>query len=188
MFITISASAFIHQRFLPKSGLGEATDDYGNPVDGMNQFYSAEPDYDLNADHFKAKRFEHPVREHAVILDDEGYHPRTITIFEGEMLRLNVTSVLKNKHCLMVSDTQIFLSAAQGARTEGEHMFPKAGEYKIYCPSWKHKGKIVVLRKQSIEEKVMGVKPSRGIASEGQIIEEIEQTPSRPAYWMPKEY
>lgn len=121
----------------------------------------------------QAKKFDIPMREHGIIVTDEGYYPKSISIFEGEKVRFFVTSTTKEKSCFMIPEKEIFLSAIKGQMSEAQAVFERKGTYKFYCPTGKIKGKIVVLPKK---KKPSLKKAKRKIASDEVLI------------WMPKEY
>lgn len=112
-----------------------------------------------------------PVREHSIIVTDEGYYPKQISLFEGEKLTIFLTSTLKNPSCLMLPQKNIFLAARRGEITEGTIYFNKPGIYWFYCPTGKIKGKITVLEKLETKKIV-----ERKIASE-----------RRMGQWRPKD-
>jgi len=109
-----------------------------------------------------------PTREIAVIVTKEGYYPKSLSVFEGEKVKFFVTSTLEEPHCMIVEGHKVFLAANKGKISETEVVFDKAGEFSFYCPSSKHDGRLVVLKKFN---------PGREIASE-----------KKPAVWMPREY
>jgi plastocyanin len=118
---------------------------------------------------FAADSKVQPVREVAVIVTKEGYYPKSLSVFEGEKLKIYVTSTVEEPNCLIVEAHKVFLAANKGKVTEAEVVFDKAGEFAFYCPSSKNDGKIVVLKK---------VVPKREIASERK----------EGMLWTPREY
>jgi hypothetical protein len=112
-----------------------------------------------------------PVREVSVIVTNEGYYPKSLALFEGEKVRLFVTSTLDAPNCLIVESHKVFLAANKGKVTEAEVIFDKAGEFSFYCPGSKNDGKIVVMKK---------LIPTREIASEKKAEDKM--------IWMPREY
>jgi plastocyanin domain-containing protein len=124
----------------------------------------------------RAEVFEHPYREFSVILTEGGYFPRKIVAFEGDKVKLFVTSTIDKPECLVVEDHKIFLEATKGKITHGESVFKKAGEYKFYCPSSQYKGMITVLKKPKVENISKSVLPTREVASE------------KPSHWTPRDY
>jgi hypothetical protein len=100
----------------------------------------------------KPKKFDVPMREHSVIVTDEGYYPKHISLFVGEKIHFYLTSTLPNPSCLLMPDKNLFLSAVKGKVSEGEAFFNKAGTYKFYCPTGKIVGRITVLAKKVAEE------------------------------------
>jgi plastocyanin domain-containing protein len=127
-----------------------------------------------------AKVFDKPQREHSIILTESGYYPDQIVAFEGERLKLFVTSTIDKPECLVVEDHKIFLEATKGKVASGESVLAKAGTYKFYCPSSHYQGKLVVL-----EKKVKKDKPKRLIPSED-VAREIAS--EKPSYWTPRNY
>lgn len=106
-----------------------------------------------------------PVREVSIIVTQEGYYPKSLSVFEGEKVKFFVTSTVENPSCVIVESHKVFLAASKGKVTEGEAVFDKAGEFAFYCPSSKNDGRIVVLKKKQ--------QPQRNVASD---------------VWMPREY
>jgi hypothetical protein len=123
-----------------------------------------------------AKVFDKPQREHSVILTENGYYPDHIVAFEGEKLKLFVTSTIDKPECLVVEDHKIFLEATKGKIASGESVLGKAGTYKFYCPSSQYKGQLTVLKRKVKKEEPKRIIPSREVASE------------KPAYWTPRNY
>ncbi|MFA5582920.1 MAG: cupredoxin domain-containing protein [Bacteriovoracaceae bacterium] len=111
-----------------------------------------------------------PLREIAVIFTDEGYYPKSISVFEGEKVRFFVTSTTEKPQCFIVESHKLFLSANKGKITEGEVLFDRPGKFSFYCPSSKNDGRVVVLEKKK--------KSERSIASEKK----------DPLKWVPKDY
>lgn len=108
-----------------------------------------------------------PTREVSVIVTQEGYYPKSLSVFEGEKVKFYVTSTVETPHCMIVESHKVFLAATKGKISEAEVVFDKAGEFSFYCPSSKNNGKVVVLKKKD---------PKREVASE------------KRNYWMPREY
>ena len=109
-----------------------------------------------------------PRREISVIVTQEGYYPKNLTVFQGEKVKFYVTSTVEQPDCLLVQGHKIFLAANKGKIAEAEATFDTAGEFSFYCPSSKHDGKITVLKKSD---------PNRGLAGQ-----------SDPEVWTPKDY
>lgn len=107
------------------------------------------------------------MREIAVIVTQEGYYPKSISVFEGEKVKFYVTSTVEEPNCLIVEGHKVFMAANKGKLSEAEVVFDHAGQFAFYCPSSKNDGKIVVMKKYE---------PKREVASE------------QPTVWMPKEY
>ncbi|MCM2351725.1 MAG: cupredoxin domain-containing protein [Bacteriovoracaceae bacterium] len=113
---------------------------------------------------------ERPLREVAVIVTQEGYYPKSLSVFEGEKIKFYVTSTVEEPHCMIVESHKVFLAANKGKVTEAEVVFDKAGEFSFYCPSSKNNGKVVVLKKQVPKREVASEKKHDGML------------------WTPKEY
>lgn len=121
----------------------------------------------------QAKKFT-PTREYSIIVGQEGYFPKHLSLFEGERLRLFLTSTTAEEGCLIIPEHNLFLAAHQGSISAGEVTFTVAGSYPFHCPSKKSfngkiMGTITVLKKPN--------EPSRAptVISKG----------TRP--WMPRE-
>lgn len=110
-----------------------------------------------------------PAREVSIIVTQEGYYPKSISVFEGEQVKFYVTATLEEPSCMIVEGHKIFLAANKGKVAEGEAVFDKAGEFAFYCPGSKIDGKVVVLKKEV---------PRREVASEKE----------EAMLWRPKEY
>ncbi len=95
----------------------------------------------------KAEIFKNPVREYSIIATNEGYYPRHITSFEGEDVKLYLTTTLQNPSCLILPDKEVYLTANIGKITEAKFRTQKAGDYEFYCPNGKITGKLTVLKK-----------------------------------------
>lgn len=117
------------------------------------------------------QKFETPLREHSIIITDEGFFPNRISLFEGEKLKLFVTSLTESPSCLFIPDKKIFIGVKRGEVKESETTFRKEGVYHFHCPTGKISGKITVIRKIGEREKAQ-----RKIAS---------QTPSH--LWVPRD-
>lgn len=102
----------------------------------------------------QAKKFA-PTREHSIIVTQEGYFPENIAVFEGETLRIFVSTTEDKISCLMMPTHNLFLSATPGKITSGEVKFDEIGDYEYYCPDHKIKGKVTVLERQSFKQKKM---------------------------------
>ena len=116
-----------------------------------------------------AKQFDAPIREHSIIVTEEGYYPEKISAFAGEKIRFFVTSTLEDPSCFLLESNELFLGAKKGQISEGEAFFRRPGTYKFHCPSGKIEGKVTILPKRD--------KAERKIAS-----------PGRPVVWRPKDY
>lgn len=94
-------------------------------------------------------KYEVPIREHGVIVTNEGYYPKRLSIFAGEKIKFFVTSTADQPSCLLVKGKEIFLAAEKGKMAEGEAFFERPGVYTYYCPTGNIEGKITVLPKKS---------------------------------------
>lgn len=112
-----------------------------------------------------------PHREYSVIVTENGYYPEKMIAFAGETVRFFVTSTLKAPSCFILSEKKLFLSAHMGRVTEGIGVFEHPGEYEFHCPGQNIKGKVVVLKKSTKEDK----EAERRVASE-----------KAPEKWVPK--
>lgn len=123
----------------------------------------------LEFDYAKPKKFKAPYREVSIIVTDEGYYPRKISVFQGEKVRFFVTSTTDNPGCMIIPEKKIFLSARKGKVSETEVYFEKDGRWRFYCPSGKMDGHITAIKKESLNKKL-----KRSIAS-------------KPRIWMPRD-
>ena len=130
-------------------------------------------------DHHSFNKFKTPQRDLAVVVTDEGFYPDRLILFEGEKARFFVTSTTNDAKCMIIENHSFFLPATKGRLTEAEIVFDKAGEYSYYCPSFSHRGKLVVLGERQRAQSV--VKINRDPASTTSEVQ-TEQG------WVPKEY
>ena len=100
------------------------------------------------SDYGEAKKYEIPMRKVSIIVTEEGYYPKAISLFQGEKLKIYVTGTTNNPSCLMLPEKNIFLSAIKGEISEGIMTFNKAGTYKFYCPTGNIRGRVVVIERQ----------------------------------------
>lgn len=112
-----------------------------------------------------------PLREVSIIFSDEGYYPKSISVFAGEKVRFFITSTSEKPHCFIVESHKLFLSATKGKIAEGEVTFDRPGSFSFYCPSSTNDGRVVVLEKSDPNK-------TRGIASEKK----------DPLQWIPKDF
>ncbi len=131
-------------------------------------------------DHHSFKKFKAPQRDFSIIVSDEGYYPDRMIVFEGEKVRFFVTSTTTDAKCFILENHEVFVPANKGRVAEAEVVLSKAGEYAFYCPSFAHKGKLVVLGERQRAQPV--VKVNRDPASTSSFSRESEQA------WVPKEY
>ncbi len=120
----------------------------------------------------KVSYFKGPKRQHSVIISEQGYFPKSISIFEGETIDFYITSIDGEAGCMVINEVNLFASARKGQIVRASAHFKSKGNYKYYCPATNATGTVVVLPKQ---EK----KPMRKIASE---------VTKGPSHWMPKDY
>lgn len=116
----------------------------------------------------KSQKFD-PIREHSVVVTNEGYFPQRISLFVGETLRVFLTTTEDQKGCLMMPSHKLFLAANKGRLTSGEVKFDNPGEYQYFCPNTGIKGSVVVLERK--KKKIL-----RAPAGE-----------NRAKVWMPRE-
>jgi hypothetical protein len=128
-------------------------------------------------DHHSFEKFNHPQREQSFIFTKEGFYPATLSVFEGEKVKLFVTSTLMEPACLMIKDHDVYLAAQRGKISEGEVVFNQTGEYLVHCPGFASRGKIIVLGKTTDLVK----KTQRDPAA-------VHQGKSDVDIWTPKEY
>ena len=117
----------------------------------------------LDYDFAKAKKFDIPERNVSIIVTDEGYYPKSLSVFKGEKVKFFVTSTSKNPSCLLLPEKKVFLSAQKGKLSEGAAVFAEKGVHKFYCPTGKIFGEIVVLERPSVVKKR---RAARELASE----------------------
>lgn len=94
-----------------------------------------------------------PLREVSVIVTKEGYYPKNITVFKGERVKFYVTSTVEDPDCMIVQGHKLFLAANKGKLSESEVTFEQEGEFAFYCPSSKHDGKIIVMKKKDATQR-----------------------------------
>jgi hypothetical protein len=131
-------------------------------------------------DHHSFKKFKAPQRDFSIIVSNEGYYPDRLIVFEGEKVRFFVTSTSTDSKCFILENHEVFVPANKGRVAEAEIVLNKAGEYSFYCPSFAHKGKLVVLGERERAQPV--VKINRDPASSSVLDKQSEQA------WIPKEY
>ena len=120
----------------------------------------------------KPKRFDLPLREQAIIVSDEGFYPKSISVFKGEQVRFFVTSTSDNKSCFILKGKDLFLAAEKGKVSEGVVYFNKAQTVEFYCPTLPSKGRLTVLERPKDKKQK---RAQRTMASE------------RVRVWMPRE-
>ena len=120
--------------------------------------------------------FSTPIREVSIIVTQNGYFPRAISVHAGEKVRFFVTSTVDKPDCVVIQQHKLFLAAEKGKVSEKEVLFDEPGRFKFYCPSSKNTGHITVIEKIKPEKS----EPARDIAS--------DYTEGKPDYWLPKDY
>lgn len=95
----------------------------------------------------KARKFNTPLREQAIIVTEEGFYPKSISVFKGERVRFYVTSTSENKSCFILKGKNLFLSAEKGKVSEGVVYFEESQAIEFYCPTTKSKGRVTVLER-----------------------------------------
>jgi len=100
--------------------------------------------YDYTAE----KKFIIPIREHAVIVGEQGYYPQNISLFAGEQIRFYLSTTMNRPSCLMIKEKNIFLSIEKGRITEASVQFDRPGTFKYYCPNGNISGTIHVLKRK----------------------------------------
>lgn len=134
----------------------------------------------ISYDHHSFKKFKAPQRDFSIIVSNEGYYPDRMIVFEGEKVRFFVTSTTTDAKCFILENHEVFVPANKGRVAEAEVVLNKAGEYAFYCPSFAHKGKLVVLGERERAQPV--IKINRDPASTSVLDKQSEQA------WTPKEY
>lgn len=95
----------------------------------------------------KTRRFDLPIREQSIIVTDEGFYPKSISVFKGEQVRFFVTSTSDNKGCFILKGKDLFLAAEKGKVSEGLVYFEKPQSVEFYCPTLPSKGRLTVLER-----------------------------------------
>jgi plastocyanin len=103
------------------------------------------------------KKFQFPKRDFSVIVKDEGYFPDQLVVFEGEQVRFYVTAIANKDLCFIIKDHNLFMSAKKNQLSESEVTFSKSGIYEFYCPNFAHKGRVIVLGKETQEKINIGI-------------------------------
>ena len=124
------------------------------------------------AQNLEPVEFERPLRELSVIVTENGYYPKRLIAFEGERVRLFVTSTASKNQCLILQKHPAFIAAEKGAVNEATIDVDQAGRYKFYCPSFKYHGLLTVIQKN-------GPAKSRVPAAEPE---------EKPKYWTPRDF
>lgn len=112
------------------------------------------------------------MREMAIIATQDGFYPRSISVFKGERVRFYLTNTSDQKSCFILKGKEVFLSAEKGKVSETVVYFDNPGKFEFYCPTHKEKGKVTVLERPKDKEKR---RAQRSIASQ------------KVRIWMPKE-
>jgi plastocyanin len=136
-------------------------------------------DYAHTEETVRPKKFDRPTREMAIIVTEEGYYPKSISVFEGERVHFYITSTLTEPSCFILAGKETFISANKGRLTETVVEFDEAGTHRFYCPSNKISGKVTVLGKPKPLQKL-----NRSLAS-------MKGNPigrNKKSAWRPKDY
>lgn len=112
-------------------------------------FLLLKPCLALDYDFGKEYRFDYTVRDHSIIVTNEGYYPNHISLFRYEKLRIFLTSTIKKPTCLIISEKKVFLSTSKGKISEILVSFDEAGEFQYFCPTGNIRGRITVLERES---------------------------------------
>lgn len=115
-----------------------------------------------------------PERSLSIIVGKEGFYPQNLSVFEGEKLKVFITSISDEPSCFTLPEKNLFLSALKGKISEGVLYFDRQGIYKFHCPAGNIQGSITVLKK-----KVLKDGNERSVAS--------EKVKLAPMVWRPKE-
>ena len=119
----------------------------------------------------KNRIFKTPKRVISVIVSDEGFYPRSLSVFRGEEIELYATSVTDKPSCLMIKDHDVFLGLKKGEIKGAQFKVEKAGSFTLYCPSVRSSGEMVVIDNKKL------IKVKRSAAS----VSEMDA-------WIPREY
>lgn len=95
-----------------------------------------------------------PRREISIIVNELGYYPDKISIFEGEIVRFYFISAQENfTGCLSFAQSlnAPFMVGKFGEISMAEYAFMHPGKWVFQCPSFKFKGEIIVIGKKSEE-------------------------------------
>ncbi|MFZ9000642.1 MAG: hypothetical protein ACO20H_05030 [Bacteriovoracaceae bacterium] len=103
------------------------------------------------------QKLETPQREHSIIITDEGYFPKRISLFKGEKLKVFVTSLRNKPSCLFIPDKNVFIGVKKGEVRESEVVFDEEGVHSFFCPTGKIYGRITVLKKMNEEDKIQRI-------------------------------
>ena len=115
-----------------------------------------------------------PERSLSIIVGKEGFYPQNLSVFEGEKLKIFITSISDEPSCFTLPEKNLFLSALKGKISEGVLYFDRQGIYKFHCPAGNIQGSITVLKKKTFKDA-----NERSVAS--------EKTKLAPMVWRPKE-
>lgn len=130
--------------------------------------------YALEESYNKARTFDVPYREQAIIVSKDGFFPNRLVVFKGEKVRFFVTAVGIDSACFNIPDKNVFATAASQKIAEAETFFDKVGIYQFNCPNNSFTGRVMVLEKASDKEESM----RRGLASDTVKIWKPKETPS----------
>ena len=147
-----------------------------------------------------------PVREHSIIITSSGFVPKHLSLFEGETLRIFLTTTEERQGCLIIPALDIFLGTSPGKVSSTEVTFTSAGRYDYYCLEDKREegdsgsesekrltGTITVLRPNHKKERFpsSSFSPHRAPASESLSFGEEQDAWARDSWndpWMPREF
>ena len=127
----------------------------------------------LAMDYGEDSKLAVPERAIAIIVSKEGFYPQNLSVFEGEKLKILVTSVSDEPSCFTLPEKNLFLSALKGKISEGVLYFDRQGTYKFHCPAGNIQGSITVLKKKVIKGN------ERAVASESEKL--------APRVWRPRD-
>lgn len=127
----------------------------------------------LALDYGDDSKLQIPERSIAVIVGKEGFYPQNFSAFEGEKIKILVTSISDEPSCFTLPEKNLFLSALKGKISEGVLYFDRQGTYKFHCPAGNIQGSITILKKKTMKGN------ERAVASENEKI--------APKIWRPRE-
>jgi hypothetical protein len=120
--------------------------------------------------------FEAAKREMAIIVTDEGFYPKNISVFQGEKITLYLTSTAQEDRCFMIQQKGIFVPVAKNQLKILEVEFDREETLDFHCPVGNMRGKISILEHPDHRRDRL---QKRELAS--------ESTTRQPKIWMPRE-